>query len=74
MILAGTVMCTFFRKACTENVAETRTPRDVSLDMPHALRAGAFGIVFALLGSSDPAEDDAACSVGEMDHGTCANY
>lgn len=29
MILAGTVMCTFFRKSCTENVAETGTPRDV---------------------------------------------
>jgi hypothetical protein len=29
MILAGTVMCTFFRKSCTENVAETGAPRDV---------------------------------------------
>ena len=28
-LLAGTVMCTFFRKSCTENVAETGTPRDV---------------------------------------------
>ena len=74
MILAGTVMCTFFRKVCTENVAETRTPRDVPLDMLHALRAGAFGILFALLGGSDPAEDGAACSVGGVDHGTCADY
>ena len=55
-------------------MAETGTPRDVPLDMPHALRAGAFGIVFALLRFSHPAEDGAACSVGEMDHGTCADY
>ena len=74
MSLAGTVMCTFFRKACTKNVAETRTPRDVPLDMLHALRAGTFGIIFALLGDSNPAEDGAACSVGEMDHGTCSDY
>src|SRR4030095_4043989 len=73
-ILAGTVMGSFFRKSGTENVAETGTPRDVPLDMPHALRAGAFGIVFALLGSSDPAEDGAACSVGEVDHGKSADY
>ena len=26
MILAGTVMCTFFRQLCTENVAGTGTP------------------------------------------------
>ena len=42
--------------------------------MLHALRAGTFGIVFALLGDSDPAEDGAACSVGEVDHGTCSDY
>jgi hypothetical protein len=74
MILAGTVMCTFFRTSCTENVAETETLRDVPLDMLHALRASAFGIVFALLGGSDPAEDGAACSVGEMNQGTCSDH
>ena len=74
MILAGTVMCTFFRKACTENVAETGTPRDVLLDMLHDLRAGAFGIVFALLEVSDLTKDGTACSAGEMNHGTCSDY
>ena len=74
MILAGTVMCTFFRKACTENVAGTGTHRDVPLDMLQVLRACAFGIVFALLGASDPAGDGAACSAGEMNHGTCSDY
>ena len=67
-------MCTFFRRSCTENVAETGMHRDVPLDMLHALRSGAFGIVFALLRSSDPAEDGAVCRVGEMDHGTCSDY
>ena len=57
MRLAGAVMCTFFRRSCTENVAETETHRAVPLAMLHALRSGAFGIVFALLGVSDSAED-----------------
>ena len=52
MLLAGTVICTFFRKACTENVAETGTHRDVPLDLLHVLCSGAFGIIFALLGVS----------------------
>ena len=26
------------------------------------------------LGVSDPAEDGAACSVGEMNHGTCSDH
>ena len=74
MHLAGAVRCTFFRRACTENVAETETHCDVPLDMLHVPRSGAFGIVFALLWVSDPAEDGAPCSVGEVNHGTCADY
>ena len=48
--------------------------RDVPLGIPHALRAGVFGIVFALSRDGDPAEDGAACSAGEMNHGTCFDY
>jgi hypothetical protein len=44
------------------------------LDMLHTLGSSAFGIVFALLRFSDPAEDGAACSVGEMNQGTCSDH
>ena len=48
--------------------------RAVPLGIPHALRAGVFGIVFALSRAGDLAEDGAACSAGEMNHGTCFDY
>ena len=74
MVSTGTVMCTFFRKSCTENAAGPGTYRVVPFDMLHVLHASAFGINFALLDASDPAEDGAACSAGEMNHGTCSDY
>src|SRR5262245_52974922 len=38
----GAALCTFFRRSCTENVAETQTHRDVPLDMLHVFCADAF--------------------------------
>jgi hypothetical protein len=48
--------------------------RDGPLGMLPALRTGAFGIILALLGASDPTDDGAACSAGEMNHGPCSDY
>jgi hypothetical protein len=67
-------MCTFFRKSCTENAAGTTTHRDIPLDMLHARRASAVGIVFALLEASDLTKDGTACSAGEINHGTRSDY
>ena len=74
MILARTVTCTFFRISCTENAARTVTHRDGSLGMLHVLRAGTFGIVFALPVVGDSAEDSTVCAAGEMNYDTCSNY
>ncbi len=42
--------------------------------MLHVLRAGAFGIVFALPVASDSAGDSTVCGAGEMNYDTCSNY
>ena len=47
---------------------------DGSLGMLHILRAGAFGIVFALSVTGDPAEDSTVCGAGEMNYDTCSDY
>jgi hypothetical protein len=73
-ILARTVTCTFFRIACTENAAGAVTHRDGSLGMLHVLCAGAFGIIFALSVTGDPAEDSTVCGAGEMNYDTCFDH
>jgi hypothetical protein len=50
------------------------THGDGSLGMLHVLRAGAFGIVFALSVTGDPAEDSTVCGAGEMNYDTCSDY
>jgi hypothetical protein len=45
-----------------------------SVGMLHALHAYALGIILALLVAGAPAEDGAACSAGEMNHGPCADH
>jgi hypothetical protein len=74
MSLARTVTCTFFRISYTENAAGAVTHRDGSLGMLHVLRAGAFGIIFALPVAGDPAEAGTVCGAGEMNYDTCSDY
>ena len=50
------------------------THRDGALGMLPAPCTDVCGIVLALLGTGDPAEDGAACSVREMKHDTCSDY
>jgi hypothetical protein len=48
--------------------------RDGSLGMLHVLCAGAFGIIFALSVTGDPAEDSTVCGAGEMNYDTCFDH